>query len=144
MLHFQACCEQVWYCLMALQIRIYKRVTELRFLKKYPTLMKGYVYLYGPIEGQHKIGLSIDPSRRAAEFVPKTILPIKARMVHAIPTNHMKAAEDELHERYEEFRSEGEWFNLTETHIAEICAIKDMTFDWLNDSTPAPDAQATA
>lgn len=110
------------------------QLSDLEF--KYSTPDNGYIYLYGPVEGQYKIGKSNSPERRDIEIVPRTILPIDPDMIHLIPTNQMDAAETILQERYADLRTKGEWFNLTPDHITEICAIESMMFDWL--PVPAP------
>ena len=131
-------CHHYYGIFCAAEKRLLAYSEQLAMLELYPEPMPGYVYLYGPIEGYHKIGLSVDPSRRSNEFVPKTILPIKAAMLHQFPTNHMKAAEDILHERYEDKRGDGEWFNLDADDINAICAIGSMHFDWLTATTATP------
>lgn len=88
-----------------------------------PTLMpkEGVIYL---IRGSslHKIGKTTDldnRKRRIERDVNESL-----EIVHTITSNDITRAELSLHAKYKSVRRWGEWFDLTPTHVAEICSIE--------------------
>lgn len=79
----------------------------------------GYVYLLQSSTGYYKIGRARNPNNRMATFGVK--LPFEVEYRHLIKTDDMFALEAELHRRYADCRVNGEWFNLSDEQVAEIC-----------------------
>jgi hypothetical protein len=70
----------------------------------------GYVYLLQSDTGHYKIGRAKTPDKRIKTFGIK--LPFKVEYLAVIKTPDMIALEKQLHERYEQKRINGEWFDL--------------------------------
>lgn len=88
--------------------------------EKYP----GYIYLIGnQAEGIYKIGLSHKPKERYKAF--KTKLPFEVKIIHQIGVDNMEKAEKKLHVHFQNKRTNGEWFNLTEQDVEFILKIKE-------------------
>jgi hypothetical protein len=87
----------------------------------------GHIYLIQGVHGWHKIGLSKDPVSRIGHL--DVILPFDIEVLYLIPTNDMKRAERQLHQRFAEKRGKGEWFALSQDDIETICAIPEMVFE---------------
>ena len=83
----------------------------------------GYVYVIQDTEFSrfYKIGMTIEPKRRIPEI--RNILPGKSDIVAIIDTLDAPALESQLHRRYTENRKRGEWFELSDAIIREICNI---------------------
>jgi hypothetical protein len=87
-----------------------------------PTLLpvEGLVYL---LKGKslYKIGktINLNNRKRAIERDVQESLEV----VHTISSNDITRAELSLHEKYRLVRKWGEWFDLTPSFVAEICAI---------------------
>ena len=88
-----------------------------------PTLMpkEGVIYL---IRGSslHKIGKTTDLESRKRQI--ERDVQESLEVVHTITSNDITRAELSLHERYKSVRRWGEWFDLTPTHVTEICSIE--------------------
>lgn len=80
--------------------------------------MKGFIYvLYNPKTRLHKIGMTVNPSRRIAEITREKQSPIATRLLVRVP--NMQEVERRLHMRYALKLREGrEWFALTFADIA--------------------------
>lgn len=87
---------------------------------------EGFLYLLRAVmpNTYYKIGLSKNPKTRIGTLGVQLPFPIEA--LHIIPTNDMKQAESQLHERYESKRVNGEWFELSDEDVQEICAIEEI------------------
>ncbi len=83
----------------------------------------GYIYLVEADNGLFKIGRTRTLDKRIHTFGVK--IPMRTKLLHSFRSSNYSAAEKILHERYKDFRDHGEWFRLTESHVAEICAVKD-------------------
>jgi hypothetical protein len=64
----------------------------------------------------YKIGITLRPKYRIAGMS----LPAKPEMVRLFPVANHRKLERELHDRFKSVRQHGEWFRLTDEHIAEI------------------------
>lgn len=85
----------------------------------------GYVYLlYDHESGRCKIGRAKNWQRRAKQF--GVDLPFRSSVFHVIRCQDMVSAETMLHQRYSQFRTNGEWYDLTDNHIEEIKAIREL------------------
>lgn len=86
----------------------------------------GYIYLVKGLyeTPTYKIGYSKTPKKRIRKF--DVVLPFPIETTHLIKTDHMKAVEAYLHDKYKDRRSNGEWFELTPDDVAEICAIETL------------------
>ena len=80
----------------------------------------GYVYLIQSPTGYYKIGRTRNPDDRLATFSIK--LPFEVEYKHLIKTDDMFTLEAELHRRYADCRVSGEWFQLSDEQVAEICS----------------------
>lgn len=89
----------------------------------------GYIYLLRAVtpDNHYKIGLSKDPVKRIESMGVKLPFPIEP--LHQFPTNHRFKAEKNLHEKYADKRVNGEWFNLSDADVQEICAIGRMNVE---------------
>lgn len=97
----------------------------------FPKEQRGFVYLFKLSTGHYKIGLSKNPQRRGREIISG--LPLKLDLVHQIPSNQIACLEDELHRKYKTKRHEGtEWFSLDEADVADICAITECDYEWID------------
>lgn len=96
----------------------------------------GYVYLLES-GGVHKIGRAKVVDNRIKQIQPK--LPHPINLIHTIPCTNMARAEFELHTRYKDCRLQGEWFNLTDQAVEDICRIKQIV-----SATPTPVARLSA
>lgn len=69
----------------------------------------GYVYL---MQNQllYKIGVSVDPERRRRQIEKASGLP--TRLLAMVASNDPYALERSLHERFGDYREEGEWFDF--------------------------------
>lgn len=70
----------------------------------------GYVYAIGHPHGYVKIGRSKDPQARLKDH--QTSNPYELWIIAQIPVNNSETVETELHERFDEKRVRGEWFEL--------------------------------
>lgn len=75
----------------------------------------GYIYILKADNGLYKIGLTNSPAPRISSLIKQS--PVKAELLHLIPTEDMKPAEDRLHAKYAHLRRIGEWFALTDTDV---------------------------
>jgi hypothetical protein len=74
----------------------------------------GYVYLLK--SGRHyKIGRSNAAGRRERELAIQ--LPDRAAIVHKIKTDDPVGVESYWHRRFNEYRKNGEWFELSAEHV---------------------------
>lgn len=64
----------------------------------------------------YKIGQAVKIDSRIEQFSP--LLPFPVEFVHSFATDNMDAAEKELHERFADKHTHGEWFALTEDDVA--------------------------
>ena len=90
-----------------------------------PTLTHpaGYVYVIQDTEfsKRYKIGRTNSPGRRLNEI--RNILPGSSDIVAIIDTQDAPTLESQLHQRYVENRKRGEWFDLNDAEVREICRI---------------------
>ena len=78
----------------------------------------GYVYLLSSPFGFYKIGCSTKPKNRLMTFGVQ--LPFEVDCLCTIYTGDMYGLEHQLHERFAEKRSKGEWFELSESDVDYI------------------------
>ena len=83
----------------------------------------GYVYVIQDIEfsRRYKIGRTTNPDRRINEI--RTILPGKSDIVAIVDTQDAPTLEWQLHQRYVAERKHGEWFELSDEQVREICSL---------------------
>lgn len=81
----------------------------------------GYVYLIKGGRG-YKIGMSKEPLERITTL--GVVLPFPIETLAVIETDDMIALERQLHKHYDEYRLNGEWFNLTDEHVGDIQALE--------------------
>lgn len=82
----------------------------------------GYVYLLQSPTGAYKIGRSRDPQSRLRTFQVK--LPFEVSYVAVIQSENMYSLERELHNRFEQQRVNGEWFNLSPEDVEYIKSLQ--------------------
>lgn len=83
----------------------------------------GYVYIIRAETGHYKVGRSKNVPQRMRLFAVK--LPFKFDIIRYFPCTDMYLAEKELHEALAGYRTQGEWFNLTQNivdFLADITA----------------------
>ena len=81
----------------------------------------GYIYLAKSDTGHYKIGRSKTPEDRVEHF--NTKMPVEVKMIYFFGADDYKEAEKRLHDKYDESRETGEWFNLTAGQVADIQSI---------------------
>lgn len=89
--------------------------------RKKNLLPSGYIYVLkaGPY---YKIGKAGHISKRLATIEPA--LPFPVEVVHTIYNNNARALEAELHQRFDDKRTNGEWFELTAADLEYIRSIQ--------------------
>ncbi|PNW26089.1 hypothetical protein BKP44_18205 [Formosa algae] len=95
-------------------------------IKKKASSQNDYCYTYLMVNrenGRHKIGISKTP-----KFREKTLMSSEPKIETVctrkfITRQLAKNLENELHDKYAEFRKRGEWFDLKEVHVNEIIKI---------------------
>lgn len=75
----------------------------------------GYVYLLFGGDGRFKIGKSIDPAKRLAQFQIGS--PDTVRFEVVIATGRMSELESNLHAQFKDKRIRGEWFMLSDEDV---------------------------
>lgn len=79
----------------------------------------GYVYvLQGDGTGFFKIGITTDIDRRTAQISPK--MPFESSLVLYAYVDDMRSTELYLHEKFNDNRVNGEWFELSASQIRDI------------------------
>jgi hypothetical protein len=81
----------------------------------------GFVYLIKGSKG-YKIGMSKTPLERITTL--GVVLPFPIETLAVIETDDMVALERQLHKHYDEFRLNGEWFDLRDDHVEDIQAME--------------------
>lgn len=71
----------------------------------------------------YKIGISHTPEKRLQSL--NTSSPFKLKMVHKFVATSAEEAEAKLHEKYDKYRMNGEWFHLSSKDIAELKKITE-------------------
>lgn len=85
---------------------------------------EGYVYLLScPRNGLFKIGKAKDVNERMVKIQPK--FPAETELVYSFFSFDYDKAERILHNQYKEFRKHGEWFDLSNMQVDEICQIQN-------------------
>ena len=84
----------------------------------------GYIYLVQAVSpyNHYKIGLSKEPVKRIESMGVK--LPFPIEVIHLIQASDRYVAEKSLHNRYAHKRVNGEWFELSEQDVKDICSIQ--------------------
>ena len=117
-----------------------KSLKELRSLGYLPPLRQtpppsesvrgkpGFVYLIRISNGIYKIGASRNPKQRLKAIRFKLQAP-DADLFHIIATDDMGGLEEQLHQRFDQYRIEGgfETFSLPFDSVVEICAMEDQS-----------------
>lgn len=98
--------------------------------KPAPKPAPGYIYLIVNDREQYKIGYSKTPAKRIEVLNVKLPWPIE--VLHLIPTNHMRLAEQHLHKHYAEKNARGEWYWLSESDIADITNLKQIVIEGID------------
>lgn len=91
--------------------------------------MGGYVYLLKVRNESnlYKIGRSRVPHNRLKTFNVK--LPFQVDLIALIKTDNMYSLEKMLHRRFDDKRSDGEFFYLTTEDVQAICALQGNTIN---------------
>ena len=69
--------------------------------------------------GFHKVGISQNPPKRAAQLSVPNILDL--RIVHTVPVMFAHKSEKLVHRALEDYRVSPEWFRLPEDVIRALC-----------------------
>lgn len=93
-----------------------------------PTLnvTPGFVYVLKSLT-EYKIGKAKDIEARKKQIEKQ--IGQNLELVHSISTNDYTRTEAELHIRYANFRTHGEWFNLSTVELTELLAIKNVNHE---------------
>lgn len=83
----------------------------------------GYVYLIKH-DSDYKIGKASNLDRRIKQISP--VMPKPLNCICAIKTNKPHSLEKKLHEKYAEYRLNGEWFSLPDDAVEEIIEISNV------------------
>lgn len=84
-----------------------------------PRQRPGFVYVV-QWENVYKIGRAKSPTARLTPMGAKFPYPLTVRLL--IQTHDMEQIEDDLHERFADYRLGGEWFALTSENLAALAA----------------------
>jgi hypothetical protein len=79
----------------------------------------GFVYLVRSAVGLYKIGRSRSVIDRFRSIC--TASPVAVELIHFISCDDRISAEAQLHKRFNDVRRRGEWFELDDGQIREIC-----------------------
>jgi hypothetical protein len=85
----------------------------------------GFIYLFH-WNGFYKIGLAQDV---AARFNAFSTLPIDVENLHSFTTDYMAIVESYLHQKFAEYRTKGEWFQLPSVWACWAHALTDYELD---------------
>jgi len=77
----------------------------------------GFVYIAHSV-GKHKIGRSKQPENRIEHF--DTQMPVEVQEIHRFEADDYHKAENLLHNFFEEDRTSGEWFDLSNSQLSAI------------------------
>lgn len=100
---------------------------SLQKMQKFIEVKSGFVYLVYSQYG-YKIGMSTNLDNRRKRFDVK--LPFPVEMKYYVKSDNYKAIEKELHTLLDDYRLNGEWFNLNITAVKKIltfCADNSLT-----------------
>ncbi len=111
----------------------YKSKTELLTKRQYDLLISvltitsnkkasTYLYLIKSLD-KIKIGITHDVEKRRKSLYYSAVTPMD--IVFKKEFNNARVIEKELHKKYAEYNSHGEWFNLTQSQIQEITEYLD-------------------
>ncbi len=86
---------------------------------------RGFVYL---IEGggHYKIGKAIDPRKRSEQLTIQ--LPYPVNLLHVVESDDYSRLERKLHQRFAPQRENGEWFDLEDSDVEHILAMRRVLF----------------
>jgi len=95
-----------------------------------------YVYLSQSLENSYyKIGISKHPQKRLSEN--QTGNPSKTQIIHMFKSEFPYLVETAIHRRYEGFRKNGEWFDLSievEVNFLSYCRQIEENLEFLRKS----------
>lgn len=86
----------------------------------------GVIYIFR-CERFYKIGRSNDPERRLKSI--SRSLPFKIELIHTIESDHVIWAELQLHGRFSDKRSTGEWFELTAADVQWLLSTTAINYE---------------
>jgi len=109
-----------------------QRRLKLNTLQKYQSPIpkiknkNGKIYILKAIgKSYYKIGKTINLNERINKISPA--LPFKTRLVHTIISNNIYKTELSLHKKFNDKRTNGEWFNLSKNDIKSLYKITNIT-----------------
>jgi Meiotically up-regulated gene 113 len=80
---------------------------------------QGYIYLIHAVgSNYYKIGKTKAPDRRLLEIAPQ--MPFTCKFIRVWHSNFMSLAEKYLHQRFKQFRANGEWFEFSCKQLEEF------------------------
>jgi hypothetical protein len=85
-----------------------------------PKNSQGIVYLLKSANGLYKIGITKNINQRLTTIRKS---PIKIELVHSIESGNAADLEKDLHSRFADNRVIGEWFQLNQEQVKEICSL---------------------
>ena len=100
----------------SLEYQLNKALKKLEIAK--PTQKKGFVYLIKGEFGRYKIGASKNPKKRLADL--KLASAENHTLISFREFENPFKTEEELHARYKNKRKHSEWFELSDTEVAEV------------------------
>jgi len=81
------------------------------------------VYVIGA-RGYVKVGVAVDPHRRAAHIQVGCPFKVELHYAHAVPAGHATGIEAFVHRELDSRRTNGEWFKSTPVHQVEALILK--------------------
>jgi hypothetical protein len=94
--------------------------------------MRRYLYIISCNE-YTKIGISDNVERRASDITTNNPYPIK--VVASFEIGNAEVAESFLHKKYSQYRTNREWFVLSDSQIAEAISLCQ---EWQKNGPPSP------
>lgn len=108
----------------AIETRLKEREAAKEARKQQPKSRTGYVYVIRSLTAltYYKIGRSATPEKRMKTFDVK--IPFEIEPVYLIQTDDMVSLESELHMRFANKRTDGEWFILDKSDLEYIASLQ--------------------
>lgn len=84
--------------------------------------IRGYIYLLETEDWYYKIGLTKELTNRIRTL--KIQLPYPVTLKHAVPVlSNLRQAERYIHNRFDKYRMNGEWFSLSDKAVEWFCSL---------------------
>ena len=107
------------------QIEIQKKKT-----KHYERVQEGFghIYVIAAANGLFKIGLTTTTVEKRL-YSLETMSPVPLTLIHSIESDQVRSVERLVHEKFDEKRKRGEWFELSHDDVNWFQSLKDYELD---------------